>query len=101
MHVKHSKGKTRWKCFHLLQMHGRSELPVPLSVTSDVIMTSLLLLRTVNVLANFIIISNTFLFKVLLRQKMLFSISLDSDFIFGKNAPCQSLRLDFKNKHFF
>ena len=29
---------------------------------------------------------------------MLFSFSLNSDFIFGKNAPCQLLRLNFKNK---
>ena len=31
---------------------------------------------------------------------MLFSFSLDSDFIFGKNAPCQ-LRRNFKNKSDF
>ena len=40
-------------------------------------------------------------FKVLLRWKMLFSFSLDSDFIFGKNAPCQLLRLKLKNKSDF
>ena len=34
-------------------------------------------------------------------EKMLFSFSLDSDFIFGKNAPCQLLRLNFKNKSDF
>ena len=27
--------------------------------------------------------------------------SVDSDFIFGKNAPCQLLRLNFKNKSDF
>ena len=32
---------------------------------------------------------------------MLFSFSLDSDFIFGKNVPCQLLRLNFKNKSDF
>ena len=32
------------------------------------------------------------------NEKMLFSFSLVSDFIFGKNAPCQLLRLNFKNK---
>ena len=31
-------------------------------------------------------------------KKMLFSFSLDSNFIFGKIAPCQLLRLNFKNK---
>ena len=39
--------------------------------------------------------------KVLLRWKMLFSISLNSDFIFGKNVPCQLLWLIFKNKSDF
>ena len=34
-------------------------------------------------------------------EKMLFSFSLDSDFIFGKNAPCQLLRLNFKSKSNF
>ena len=34
-------------------------------------------------------------------EKMLFSFSLNSDFIFGKNAPCQLLQLDFKNKSDF
>ena len=32
---------------------------------------------------------------------MLFSFSLDSDFIFDKNAPCQLFRLNFKNKSDF
>ena len=32
---------------------------------------------------------------------MLFSFFLDSDFIFGKNASCQLLRLNFKNKSHF
>ena len=31
-------------------------------------------------------------------KNMLFSFSLDSDFIFGKNSPCRLLWLDFKNK---
>ena len=31
-------------------------------------------------------------------EEMLFSFSLDFDFIFGKNAPCQLLRLNFKKK---
>ena len=31
-------------------------------------------------------------------EKMLFLFSADSDFIFGKNEPCQLLRLNFKNK---
>ena len=34
-------------------------------------------------------------------EKMLFSFSLDSDSIFGKIAPCQLLRLNFKNKSDF
>ena len=29
---------------------------------------------------------------------MLFLFSADSEFIFGKNAPCQLLQLNFKNK---
>ena len=29
-------------------------------------------------------------------EKMLFLFSADSDFIFGKNAPCQLLRLNFQ-----
>ena len=33
--------------------------------------------------------------------KMLFLFSLDSDSIFGKIAPCQSLRLNFKSKSDF
>ena len=32
---------------------------------------------------------------------MLFLFSANSDFIFGKNAPCQLLRLNFKNKSDF
>ena len=32
---------------------------------------------------------------------MLFLFSADSDFIFGKNAPCQLLRPNFKNKSEF
>ena len=36
-----------------------------------------------------------YLFKVLLCS---FSFSIHSDFIFGKNAPCQLLRLNLKNK---
>ena len=41
-------------------------------------------------------------FKVLLRwNKMLFLFSANLDFIFGKNAPCQLLRLNFKNKSDF
>ena len=28
-----------------------------------------------------------------------FSFSLDSDFMFGENAPCQLLRLNFKNNN--
>ena len=32
---------------------------------------------------------------------MLFLFSADSDFIFGINAPCQLLRLNFKNKSDF
>ena len=31
-------------------------------------------------------------------EKMLFSFSLDSNFIFGKTALCQLLLLNFKNK---
>ena len=38
---------------------------------------------------------------MLLRLKMLFLFSLDSDSIFGKIAPCQLLRLNFKNKSDF
>ena len=34
-------------------------------------------------------------------EKMLFSFSLDSDFIFGKNAACQLLRRNFKDKSDF
>ena len=34
-------------------------------------------------------------------EKMFLSFSVDSDFIFGKNAPCQLLRLNFKNKSDF
>ena len=34
-------------------------------------------------------------------EKMLFPFSLDSDSIFGKIAPCQLLRLNFKNKSDF
>ena len=34
-------------------------------------------------------------------EKMLFLFSADSDFIFGKNAPCQLLQLNFKNKSNF
>ena len=34
-------------------------------------------------------------------EKMLFSFSLDSDSIFGKIAPCQLLRRNFKNKSDF
>ena len=34
-------------------------------------------------------------------EKMLFLFSADSDFIFGKNAPCQLLLLNFKNKSDF
>ena len=34
-------------------------------------------------------------------EKMLFSLSRDSDFIFGKNAPFQLLRLNFQNKSDF
>ena len=32
---------------------------------------------------------------------MLFLFSADSDFMFGKNAPCQLLRPNFKNKSNF
>ena len=34
-------------------------------------------------------------------EKILFSFSVDSDFIFYKNTPCQLLRLNFKNKSDF
>ena len=34
-------------------------------------------------------------------EKMFSWFSVDSDFIFGKNAPCQLLRLNFKNKSDF
>ena len=34
-------------------------------------------------------------------EKMLFSFSLDSGFIFGKNSPCQLLRLNFQSKSDF
>ena len=34
-------------------------------------------------------------------EKFFSSFSLDSDFIFGKNAPCQLLRFNFKNKSDF
>ena len=34
-------------------------------------------------------------------KKKLFSLSLDSDLIFYKNAPCQLMRLNFKNKSDF
>ena len=34
-------------------------------------------------------------------EKMLFSFSPDSDFIFGTNAPCQLLRLNFKKRSHF
>ena len=36
-----------------------------------------------------------------MTKKMLFLFSVDSDFIFGKNAPCQLLWLNFKNKSDF
>ena len=32
---------------------------------------------------------------------MPFSFSVDSDFMFDKNAPCQLLRVNFKNKSDF
>ena len=34
-------------------------------------------------------------------EKLFSSFSLDSDFIFGKNAPCQLLRFNFINKSDF
>ena len=34
-------------------------------------------------------------------EKKIFLFSLDSDLIFCKNAPCQLLRLNFKNKSDF
>ena len=34
-------------------------------------------------------------------EKMLFLFSVNSDFIFGKNAPCQLLWVNFKNKSDF
>ena len=34
-------------------------------------------------------------------EKMFLSFSVDYDFIFGKNATCQLLRLNFKNKSDF
>ena len=34
-------------------------------------------------------------------ENILFLFSADSDFIFGKKAPCQLLRLNFKNKYDF
>ena len=34
-------------------------------------------------------------------EKMLLFFSADSNFIFGKNEPCQLLRLNFKNKSDF
>ena len=37
----------------------------------------------------------------LVVKVLLFSFSLDSDSIFGKLAPCQLLRLNFKNKSEF
>ena len=45
--------------------------------------------------------SHAICFKVLLRWKKNFSFSLDSDLTFCKNAPCQLLRLNFKNKSDF
>ena len=39
--------------------------------------------------------------KCYCNEKMFFSFSLNSDFIFGKNAPCQLLWLNFKNKSDF
>ena len=42
-----------------------------------------------------------FYLKCYYDEKMLFSFSVDSDFIFVKNAPCQLLRLNFKNKSDF
>ena len=35
------------------------------------------------------------------KKKMLFLFSVDSDFLFGQNAPCQLLRLNLKNKSDF
>ena len=43
---------------------------------------------------------HTFL-KCYYDEKIFSSFSLDSDFIFGKNAPCQLLRFNFKNKFDF
>ena len=34
-------------------------------------------------------------------EKMFLSFSVDSDFIFGKNAPCKLLRLNFKTSLIF
>ena len=42
-----------------------------------------------------------FLLKCYYDEKMLFLFPADSDFIFDKNAPCQLLRLNFKNKSDF
>ena len=43
-----------------------------------------------------------YMFKPCLKchyvEKMMFLFSLDSEFIFAKNAPCQLLRLNFRNK---
>ena len=62
---------------HLLQIHANSEVfPVPSFIIYDVIMTLLLLLRKINVLANFIILSDTFLFMLFSLYKL---------YIFGAN----------------
>ena len=42
-----------------------------------------------------------YLLKCYYDEKMLFSFTVDSDFMFGKNAPCQLSRLNFKNKSDF
>ena len=43
----------------------------------------------------------TYMLKCYYDEKILFSFSLDSVSIFGKVAPCQLLRLNFKNKSDF
>ena len=40
----------------------------------------------------------SFQLKCYYDEKIFWSFSVDSDFIFGKNAPYQLLRLNFKNK---
>ena len=44
---------------------------------------------------------HAFLLKCYYDEKQIFSFSLDSNLIFCKNAPCQLLRLNFKNKSDF